>query len=62
MDKKTIKVIKGYSKLEYSERLEVIKFINKYEKKDIGSRKPLVENLSKSLGPTSDDNCPCCGK
>lgn len=62
MDKKTFKVIKGYSELGYSERKEVREFIEKFEKEEFGSRKPLVENLRKSLGPTSDNNCPCCGK
>lgn len=62
MDKKTFQVIKGYSELGYSERKEVREFIEKFEREEFTRRKPLIENLSKSLGPTSDNNCPCCGK
>jgi len=62
MDKKTFKVIKGYSELGYSEQKEVREFIEKFEREELQKRKLLVENLSKSLGPTSDNICPCCGK
>ena len=36
MDKKTFKVIKGYSELGYSERQEVRDFIEKFEKEEFG--------------------------
>jgi len=61
MDKKTFYVIKGYSELDYDGRKEVREFIDNYEKKAGGERKPLVESIQRSLGPTSSI-CPCCGR
>ena len=62
MDKKVYQVIKGYSELEYSQRKEVREYIEKYEKEEFTRRKPLVESLGRSLGPVSQDTCPCCGR
>lgn len=62
MNKKTYKVIKGYSELSYSERKEVREFIEKFEKEDFDDRKPLIKGLSESVGPLDSDNCPCCGR
>lgn len=62
MEKKTFKVIKGYSELTYTERKEIRDFIEKFEREEYESRRPLIENLSRSLGPTNDNNCPCCGR
>lgn len=61
MDKKVYYVIKGYSELTYGERTQVREFIEDFEKKEYGERKPLVEAIQKSLGPTSTI-CPCCGR
>jgi len=62
MNKKTYKVIKGYSELEYSKRKEVREWIEKYEKENIEDRKPLIKGIFESVGPLDSDNCPCCGK
>jgi hypothetical protein len=62
MNKKTYKVIKGYSELSYPERREVREFIEKFEKEEPGDRKPLIKGLYESVGPLDSDNCPCCGK
>ena len=62
MEKKTIKVIRGYSELSYDERKEVREFIEKYEKEEFENRKPLIRSLSESLGPLDTDTCPCCGR
>ena len=62
MNQKTYKVIKGYSELEYSERKEVRDFIEKYEQKEYGDKKPLIKSLSESVGPIDQNSCPCCGR
>lgn len=62
MDKKIFFVIKGYSELDYSSRKEVREFIQKYEDKEISERRTLIESTQKSLGPTSSNTCPCCGR
>lgn len=62
MDKKTLHVIKGYSKLDYSQRKEFREFMKQFEDKEFSDRKPLVESLQKSLGPLDQDVCTCCGR
>ena len=66
MSKKADKVKSGYSELDYSEREEVKKFITEFDSATTEKRKTFSENLktviNKSLGPTSDYSCPCCGK
>ncbi len=61
MDKKIYYVIKGYSELDYDGRKQVREFIENFEKGEYDDRKPLVESIQKSLGPTSSV-CPCCGR
>jgi len=62
MDEKIFRVIRGYSKLGYDERKQVREFISKYEDTEFAKRGSLIESIQKSLGPTSQDICPCCGK
>lgn len=62
MDKNIFRVIKGYSELSFSERKEIRKLIDQYEEENITQRKDLIESFQHSLGPTSDDTCPCCGR
>lgn len=62
MEKKTIKVIKGYSELTSSERKEVRDFIENYEREDFDKRKLNIKSLSESLGPLDTSTCPCCGR
>ncbi len=62
MEKKTIKVIKGYSELTYGERKEVRDFIEKYEENEFSQREPIIKSLTESLGPLDSDSCPCCGR
>ena len=62
MNKKTYLVIKGYTELDYTSRKEVRDFITDYESKGFSERKPLIESIQKSLGPTSSITCPCCGR
>lgn len=66
MSQKSEKVKSGYAELNYSEREEVKKFIQEFDNASIEKRKLFSENLrsiaNKSLGPTSDYSCPCCGK
>jgi hypothetical protein len=62
MNEQAIRLIKAYSKLSYSERQEVIRLINEFEKKDIDKRIPMIKSLTESLGPLSSGVCPYCGK
>lgn len=62
MNKKTYKVIKGYSELDVDARKAVRKFIDEFEKEQFSQRPKLVKALSESVGPLGEDGCPCCGK
>jgi len=62
MDEKVYRVIKGYSELSSEQRKEVREQIEKFEREEFGKRKFLIESLQKSLGPVSQDVCPCCGR
>ena len=62
MDKKVYRVIKGYSELSYEQRKEVREQIKEFEEEEFSKRKYLIESLQKSLGPVSQDVCPCCGR
>lgn len=62
MEKKSIKVVKGYTELSYSERKEVRDFIEKYEREDYDKKGPLIKSLTESLGPLDNNTCPCCGR
>ena len=62
MDKKIYRILKGYSKLDYSQRKEFREKIKEYEESELDKRKSLLEAIQKSLGPVSQDVCDCCGK
>jgi len=62
MEKKSIKVIKGYSELSYDERKEVREFIEKYDREEFEKRRTLIKSLTESLGPIDTSICPCCGR
>lgn len=62
MNKKTYKVIKGYSELSYTERKEIREQIEKFEKEEFEKRDKLIKGLFESVGPLDQDSCPCCGK
>ena len=62
MDEKVFRVIKGYTELDYSQRIDAMEKMKEYDSSDFDKRKPLLESLQKSLGPTSQKTCPCCGR
>lgn len=62
MEKTTLRVIKGYSKLSDQERKEFREFIAKWEYESTKQKEVLIESLSAKLGPLSDKICPCCGR
>jgi hypothetical protein len=62
MNEKTLRVLKGYSKLDYSDRQKIVEIIKKYEEQDFDGKKSLREAFNRSLGPTSSNPCPCCGR
>jgi len=66
MSVKSDKVKSGYTELSDAERQDVIKFINEYEQSNYSGKVNLSERargtFSKSLGPTGNNECPCCGK
>ena len=62
MNKKTFRVIKGYSELSYEERKEIRELIERYEKTKFEERKIVIKALNESVGPLDSDNCPCCGR
>ena len=62
MDKKLIKVIKGYSELDYSEREKIKEIIRQFDNSGLSQRETFIKGLSASLGPLDSSSCPCCGK
>ncbi|MBL1233356.1 MAG: hypothetical protein COA31_011610 [Flavobacteriales bacterium] len=62
MNKKTLKVLKGYSELDYNERVEIREQIKKYEETEFAKRDTIIKALNESVGPLDSNNCPCCGK
>ena len=65
-NKKILKVLKGFTELNTNERAVLITelndFINKSELGKENSKRELRTKLFSALGPTNDNNCPCCGK
>lgn len=51
-----------YTKLTWSERQELKKFIIEFDGKSEFERGQVNENLRKSLGPINSASCPVCGK
>ena len=63
MNKKTYKVVKGYSELNESEKREVREAIKKIDDKAYDFQKEdIVKAMSESVGPLDSNSCPCCGK
>ena len=63
---RSAKVLSGFTRLEYDERVELLKTLREYQdNNDTEIRKSLVGKYMVkagiSLGPISDDGCPCCG-
>lgn len=54
----------GYAELSESEKTEVRSFIKEYDQSGTYGQQRMFSNLneSKSLGPTSGNRCPQCGK
>jgi len=67
VNEKMLRVLRGFSKLSYEERTEVLKKITEYQNNiDTEKRASILENFSAKagvdLGPTSQGGCPCCGR
>jgi hypothetical protein len=66
MSVKSDKVKSGYTELSDAERQDVIRFINEYEQSSYTGKINLSERArgatNKSLGPTGNNECPCCGR
>ncbi len=65
VNQKMLMVMQGFAALNSEERLELLKWIKKYQD-NFESRKELMESFAKtagvSLGPTGQGSCPCCGR
>jgi hypothetical protein len=67
IDKKTLRVLEGFSKLDHNARGQLMEFLFDYQKNiDSQYRRELLKEASASagvpLGPTNQDGCPCCGR
>lgn len=62
MDESVKRLLRGYAQMNYYSRKEIRDFIKDYEDKEFKEKRSIEEQLNKSLGPTSDMNCPCCGR
>lgn len=56
------RVLRGYSEMDYYNRKAIRDFIKDYEDKEYKEKRGVEEGLNRSLGPTSDMKCPCCGR
>ena len=48
--------------MDYYNRKAIRDFIKDYEDKEYKEKRGIEEGLNRSLGPTSDMKCPCCGR
>ena len=59
-------VLKGFTELSDTEKKEFIDEINKYLDKNTIEKgwmnESLGDDVKRILGPTSMENCPCCGR
>ncbi len=62
MNKKTFKVLKGYSELSFDEKKEIREQIEKYDGTTFDKRDSIIKALNESVGPLDSNVCPCCGK
>jgi len=67
VNERMFQVIRGFSNLDYEERVEVLKAIKQYQDDvDAEKRKGLILEFAQKagvpLGPTGQGSCPCCGK
>ncbi len=67
VNRRMVRVLKGFSELTYEERSEVFRQIKEFQDNiDVPVRNRIVENFSKKagvdLGPTNSGGCPCCGR
>lgn len=62
MNEKVKKVFKGFLELNDNEKDELKKAIRDYDSKGSYEQRTFSESFAKSLGPTSSNPCPCCGK
>jgi hypothetical protein len=67
LDKNTVRVLRGFSKLDYTNRNELLTILRDYQENiDNTFRGQLMEKVAARagvpLGPTSEGGCPCCGK
>lgn len=67
VNERMFRVIKGFSNLDYEERVEVLKAIKQYQDDvDTEKRKGLILEFAKRagvpIGPIDQGGCPCCGK
>ena len=58
------KVVKGFTELTEDDRKEVMEFLKKYTQGDYFEKSKMFSSLneSRTVGVTSQNNCPCCGK
>lgn len=64
MTEKAKKVVKGFTELTEDDRKEVLEFLKKYMQGDYFEKFKMFNNLneSRTVGVTSQNSCPCCGK
>lgn len=62
MNENVQRIMRGYSELDLDSRKAVKEFIKDFEEKAFKEKEEIRKDFNKSLGPTSDMNCPCCGR
>lgn len=65
-NKKVLKVLQGFIELNSEEkqifRSEIMDFLNQNYLRQSDTEREIRAKLQANLGPTNDNNCPCCGK
>ena len=66
MSLKADKVKAGYVDLTETEKVEIRNFIMQYDLSGLNEQRNLSDRIltatNKSLGPKSENSCPCCGR
>lgn len=63
MKEEVYRVVRGYSKLFYTDRVQIRKLIEELEAIEYGEkRETFLKGLAQDVGPLDEKVCPCCGK
>ena len=62
MNKEVKKLLIGYFKLTEDQKKELMEAIHEKQNLTLNEQRKYSGELQRSLGPTSSNTCPCCGR